>query len=371
VTSGPGPVVALLVVGTAVFGPARASAQGSRIEADLGGSRIEYDSLAPLDAFSISALGEWQNESLFARAVGGVSRFGSAEWSAQGRATLAGWVAPAGNGSPVRLELGGSAGGSHYSGGFDTGSGSLDGRVHLLGRRIGAWVGAGAATAKNSEDSSSVTGLMPGVGVWVRGRSLLGTVGYVHARVDGDMYPELTASLTLTEGSLDLTLYGGLRSWPGDAGALDETWVGATAALWVLPRAALVLSGGGYGADVLQGLPGGQFLSVALRVTPRRVRPIPVTAVAPIVFTLEEARAGQIVFEVEGASRVEIVGDWNGWQRVPLSRSGRGRWALPTPLEPGTYRFNLLVDGERWLVPEGVPSIDDGFGGAVGLLIVE
>jgi hypothetical protein len=29
------------------------------------------------------------------------------------------------------------------------------------------------------------------------------------------------------------------------------------------------------------------------------------------------------------------------------------------------------VDGERWVVPDSVPSVDDGFGGRVGLLIVE
>ncbi len=30
----------------------------------------------------------------------------------------------------------------------------------------------------------------------------------------------------------------------------------------------------------------------------------------------------------------------------------------------------LARDGERWVVPEDVPSVDDGFGGRVGLLIV-
>jgi hypothetical protein len=39
-------------------------------------------------------------------------------------------------------------------------------------------------------------------------------------------------------------------------------------------------------------------------------------------------------------------------------------------LEPGVYRFNLRIDGTGWLVPSEVPSVDDGFGGHVGLLIV-
>jgi hypothetical protein len=74
-------------------------------------------------------------------------------------------------------------------------------------------------------------------------------------------------------------------------------------------------------------------------------------------------------FRVEDVSRVEVAGDWNGWVAEPLVRSG-GRWVMPAPLAPGVYRFNLRVDGERWIVPEEVPSIDDGFGGRVGLLII-
>ena len=91
---------------------------------------------------------------------------------------------------------------------------------------------------------------------------------------------------------------------------------------------------------------------------------------APIVYAPEAARAGSIGFEVDGARQVEIAGDWNGWERVPLSQDATGRWIVPVGLAPGVYRFNLRADGERWIVPEGVPQIDDGYGGRVGLLII-
>jgi hypothetical protein len=39
-------------------------------------------------------------------------------------------------------------------------------------------------------------------------------------------------------------------------------------------------------------------------------------------------------------------------------------------LPPGVYRFNLIVDGERWIVPEGVTAVDDGYGGKTCLLVV-
>jgi hypothetical protein len=40
------------------------------------------------------------------------------------------------------------------------------------------------------------------------------------------------------------------------------------------------------------------------------------------------------------------------------------------PLGPGAYRFSLILDGEHWVVPEGVPMLPDDFGGEVGLLLV-
>ena len=73
---------------------------------------------------------------------------------------------------------------------------------------------------------------------------------------------------------------------------------------------------------------------------------------------------------MDGAATVAVAGDWNGWEPAPLTRSPDGRWLLPRDLPAGVHRFNLLVDGERWIVPEGVPSVDDGFGGQVGLLVI-
>jgi hypothetical protein len=67
---------------------------------------------------------------------------------------------------------------------------------------------------------------------------------------------------------------------------------------------------------------------------------------------------------------VEIAGDWNDWQLEPLVRDASGDWPVPPGLGPGVYRFNLRVDGERWIVPEGVPEVEGGYGDRVGLLII-
>jgi hypothetical protein len=368
--SGRRPASVLITVLAAAGLPLSASAQAPRLEADLGGSRIEYDTLSALDALSLAGLAEWQRSSLFARLTGGVTSFRDGGTSIQARGSLAAWVSPLGTASPLRLELGGGLGVSHHSSGFDVLVGRADARAHLVGKRYGGWVGAGLGAAENTYDSAAVWGVTPNAGAWWQGSRVRGSLSYSWLRVDGGSYPETDLAFTLTRGPLDLSVYAGTREWPYDPGAFDETWAGASAAVWVGRHAAITLSGGKYAADVLQGVSGGRFVSLGLRVSPRRVRPIPVQAVAPIVFTVAQASGGAIGFEVEGARRVEIAGDWNGWQPEPMATDARGRWLVPAGLAPGAYRFNLRVDGERWYVPEGVPTLDDGFGGTVGVLIV-
>jgi len=337
---------------------------------DVSGTRIEYDTVPALNAPSLSGLAEWQRPALFGRLSASVTGFQNAGWSVQGRGNVAGWTAPFGTLSPLRLELAGALGGARHSSGFDSFVARGDVRLHLRGRTIGAWIGSSLATARNSFDSASVTGLVPSAGAWAQSGSIRAMVSYLHTHVAGESYPEANLAVTLTRGPIDLTVYGGLR-WSSVAGiGLDERWAGASGAFWLTPNAALVVSGGRYSADLLQGLPEGRFFSVGLRLTPRRVRPIPFAAAAPIVYSPEAARSGGIAFQVDGAHRVEIAGDWNGWVPVPMTKDGSGRWRVPSPIEPGVYRFNLRIDGEEWSVPDGVPSIDDGFGGRVGLLIV-
>jgi len=366
---------AALACGASLTATAPVHGQSPRLELDLSGTRITYDTLAPLNAPSLAALTEWQRPSLFARVSGSVTGLEDSGWSVQGRGDLAGWLSPFGPGSTTRLEIGGALGGGRHSSGFDSFLARTDARLHLrrrgLGAWAGAWIGASLAAARNSFDNASVTGLVPHIGAWVQGGSVRATLGYMHTVVSGDAYPEANLAFTLTRGPLDLTLYGGARASPYGTAALDERWAGATAAYWLTRNAAVIVSGGRYSSDVLQNLPGGEFVSVGLRLTPRRARPVPISATAPIVYTSEQATRGGIAFAIDGASRVEIAGDWNGWVSEPLSRDSSGRWVVPPGLPPGVHRFNLRVDGERWVVPESVPAVDDGFGGRVGLLIVD
>lgn len=363
--------VAAVAVAAMMLGPLGATglvAQAPRWEVDLSGARIGYDTMPALNAPSLTGLGEWRHPQLFARLAGGITGFQDAGWSAQLRGDVARWFAPSSSG-PLRIEVAGSGSASRHSRDFHARVVRADARVHLLGSGFGAWLGGGVSSARNSFDSASVGGVIPGLGLWAQDGPLRATFSYFRTRVDGQAYPEVNMAVSLSRGAADVTAYGGFRRPQGD-GVPDDTWAGVTAALWVHPSAALLVSGGGYASDLLQGLPGGEYLSVGIRLTPQRARPIPASAAAPIVYSVAESRSGEIGFGVDDAESVEIAGDWNGWVPEPLERGSSGRWLVPPGLAPGVYRFNLRVDEERWIVPEGVPEIEDGFGGRVGLLII-
>lgn len=360
-------VLAVVVLG---FSAAEGSGQAPRWEVDLNASRIQFDTAAALNAPSVSSLLEWRRPSLFGRASGSLTGFEGAGWSVQGRGDLAGWDQPGGASSPFRLELAAAGRASRHSSGFSSGVARVDGRAHLMRPDVGAWAGVGGAVAKNSRDTTAFTAVVPSIGVWGQRGPIRATASYLHTVLEGEAFPEGRLVVSLSRGVLDLSAYAGFRLSPFEGDDLDESWGGASAAIWVRDNAAIIVSGGRYSSDVLQGLPGGDFVSIGFRLAARRDRPIPRRTTAPIVYTEESVRERGIALSVPDADRVEVAGDFNGWTLEPLEQDASGQWVLPGDLEPGVYRFNLRVDGERWIVPEGVPSVDDGFGDRVGLLII-
>lgn len=361
---------AAALLGGLLGAAAPAAAQAPRWELEAGGARLQYDTLDALNGPSLSGLLEWERPALLARLATGVTGFQDAGWSFQGRGELAGWLAPAGRDAPLRLEVGASAAGSRHSQGFDAFLGRTDLRLHLLGRWAGAWAGVGAGTAKNSLDESAVHGVLPTAGAWVRGGPARVTLSYLHTMLEGEAWPEANISVSVSSGPVDLTAYGGVRRTPFPEVEDDESWAGISAALWLAPRIAVVASAGDYPSDILQGIPGGEYFSLGIRFTRERARPVPPEVPIPLIFSRDRAESGGITFRVPDANRVEIAGDWNDWTPTPLQRDAQGRWRLPPGVPPGVYRFNLFVDGARWVVPEDVPAMDDGFGGTVGLLVI-
>ncbi len=149
-----------------------------------------------------------------------------------------------------------------------------------------------------------------------------------------------------------------------------DPWVQGYLEWW--PARALLFEArtGTYPEDIT-GFVSGFFARVGVRVG--LVRPsrsaAPEQPPGPQIERLADGRA-RVVFAVEDATTVEIAGSWNAWTPTALTALGDDRWEAVVPLGPGAHRFSLVVNGERWIVPEGVPVLPDDFGGEVGLLVI-
>jgi hypothetical protein len=72
---------------------------------------------------------------------------------------------------------------------------------------------------------------------------------------------------------------------------------------------------------------------------------------------------------MSGAQSVAIAGSWNAWTPIDIHGLGGDIWEAAVLLPPGTYYFNLVVDGKEWVVPGGVAVVSDGMGGLVAVLM--
>ena len=69
------------------------------------------------------------------------------------------------------------------------------------------------------------------------------------------------------------------------------------------------------------------------------------------------------------ARSVELLGDFSDWVPVALERDGAA-WTGEVEVEPGTYHFGFLVDGEWW-IPEGLQgTVPDEWGQTNATMVV-
>src|SRR6266545_2421959 len=200
------------------------------------------------------------------------------------------------------------------------------------------------------------------------GRSL----GVESTRFLGAWYTDVLGGAAVDRLRLVASAWATLRLRPprSSTGA-----VSAALQAFATPSVSIEVAAGSYLADPFQGLPPGGYVSAGIRLhaTPRRLTPPP--ALAPRLPPLVANRRGDSVvvrFQMAGARSVAIAGDWNAWQPAALRPLAVGSdiWEGAFVLAPGTYHFNLLVDGKEWVVPGGVAVVSDGMGGLVAVLTV-
>jgi hypothetical protein len=343
--------------------------RAQRWQIDASGTRVEFDTLAAAASGSLIPAIEVQRRSAYAFVSGGLTAFDGGEWSLQGRGDLSLLVEPFGRFAAARVELVAMAAGTHHSSDFRTAGTRGEARLHVGGRQLGGWVGVAGGTGWTSADERLVTGVGPTAGIWGRYATARAAVIFAPLRIEQQWFPELTGRLSATAGAVDVGAYGGWRGAPEASLVESASWAGVSATWWVAPPVGLTLSGGSYASELLQGLPSGRFVSAGLRITHSRPLVLSIKPLGRPAYERENG-AGTLRFRVPDAARVAIAGQWNNWQPVPMERAAGDRWTLRVALPTGVYRFNLVVDGETWIVPDGVPSVDDGYGGRVGLLIV-
>jgi chromosome partitioning protein len=67
-----------------------------------------------------------------------------------------------------------------------------------------------------------------------------------------------------------------------------------------------------------------------------------------------------------GAKNVQVAGDFNNWnpkKGVLLDTEGQGIWSKVLPLEPGTYQYRFVVDGQWLEDPQNPDKLESPFGG--------
>jgi predicted carbohydrate-binding protein with CBM48 len=361
--------------------------QAQRVETslDLGAVALRYADTLNAGAATITprVAAEW------ARGVAGVtgtySQFTSGGWSTQG-ALSASLFAPTSRG--FLAELAGFAGGSSHHDGTRTGQVLANGRLHFMRTRGELFVGAGGGRTWVGGGSRSV--LLGEAG----GSTTLGEVGATLTASpaiveDSIKYLDGQLSLSWARDRLDFGALIGTRL--GDQltslGGTARSWGNLTAVARMTPRLALVASGGTYPIDPTQGFPGGRFASFSIRLATGRRREalssntqqtqVETSAEEglPVVtaFAAERSHAGWVTLRVNAplARLVEVSGDFTNWTPVRLERASDRWWSATLPIDRGKYQMNVRLNGGKWLVPPGLLSMLDEFGGSVGLLVIE
>lgn len=389
------PVLRLLhivvAVGVGTVSPAIPVSAQTTAAIEGTGSRVTYVGATALSAASVTPTLEWLAPSASLAASGSFSQFVGGGWTLQGTTASSVFTPPF---AGFRGELAGAGVGSTNQAGSSAGEILGRGRLHWFGTSAGVW--AGGALGWGWNGLGWQTDRRADLGAWFRqsGVMLAATAAPTWL---GDSLRFFDADLTLrvVEGPVELSAFGGTRSWSRPVAATSSTWGGGSAALWFGPHVALIAAGGSYPADYAQGLPAGTYVSLGLRLASRRSGrdvPRPVAArvpeaqsvpssvidrwlLTPVVatFDVDSSGAGQRTFRVRapGARTVELIGDFTQWQAVRLGQLSDGSWSVTLPLGPGVYRMNVRVDNGPWGVPPGVPALTDDFGGVVGVLYIE
>ncbi|PYO67767.1 MAG: hypothetical protein DMD69_08920 [Gemmatimonadetes bacterium] len=329
---------------------------------DTGGTTFSSGSFSPTLHFASPTVSADVSSS-FASLPGGV-------WSSQGRGDL--WLASRPIRDGWRIGVEGILAGISWTDGGWTAAAHGIGELLWSRPRWGFGVGAGPSAGWIANESST-TALHTRARVWWRPGGDATRADWQltiePTRLPEGWFTDAAAQVTLTRGPAIAAFWAAAR-----ISRISPSTAAGSAALqfFVSPSIALEAGGGSYLKDPYQGLPRAAFLTLGVRLYTTPAAPAAPPKGPQWSPLVPDPRGDSLVvrFRFESVRSVAIAGDWNQWQPMPLHSLGANLWEGALVLRRGLYHFNLLVDGNDWVVPNGVAAVPDGLGGMVGVLLV-
>ena len=181
-------------------------------------------------------------------------------------------------------------------------------------------------------------------------------------------YQEAALDARLEGDAASLELSAGVRRDPDAAQAYEPT-ISATAAFWQTESRAWTLAVARQPPDWVRGADAAQWIAVGMRFLERRPATVRAERIRPIMTVQQNDGQQRVRVVAPGARTVELMADFTEWTAVTLAASDDA-FEGTFPLEPGTHRVVVRIDGGAWRAAANTPAVDDDLGGRVGLLVV-
>ncbi|MEO6443603.1 MAG: hypothetical protein ABIZ91_10995, partial [Gemmatimonadaceae bacterium] len=361
---------------------------------DVGFAAVSYDNGLTLGAITLTETAYLERPSGALFASGLVSLFNDGRWSMQGGLTGSRFSVPiptAGVIAPwfrsLRGELSFNTTSTAQQDFMPTLQFLSSGRLHLLHDQYA--MRAGAAITRTFNGFAWRTTVLGDLGGWARlGGTVVAFTSTPMQLQYGDMLGDNEAHISWARGRVTYEAQLGVRL--GEARTGTSGW-GSFSASWPLLAGTLATASiGSYPIDLIQGLPGGRYAAVALRLPnarfgslrraapPARIPPPPSRPVLPVTErlalvmgpALDSLGLREVRAWAPGVARLELLADFTEWIAVPLIRQPNGEWVGYYRVSAGTHRLNLRLDRRELDVPVNLVRVRDEFAGDVGLIIV-
>ena len=87
----------------------------------------------------------------------------------------------------------------------------------------------------------------------------------------------------------------------------------------------------------------------------------------------KKAKSITFSYSAPDANDILLVGDFNNWDMSsnPLNKNDSGEWETSIKLNPGTYAYRFIVDGEWHNDPKALEKIPNEFGTQNDKIVIE